>query len=89
MSMDSSLKLKNALVRHRNVLTRAERIETLMEKEEWEEGRTVFGLPKIAHRKVTTKSHKPAKAAEAEGEAAEGEEGEAPAEGEATESNDE
>ena len=53
MSLDRSLKLKGALVRHRNVLTRAERIERLKEEERWEEGDNILGLPKVAHRKVS------------------------------------
>lgn len=51
MSIDPSLKLKNALVRHRNVLTRAERIDVLKDEERWSEGDSVLGLPKVAHRK--------------------------------------
>jgi small basic protein (TIGR04137 family) len=51
MSVDRSLKLKDALVRHRNVLTRAERIDVLKDEERWNEGDTVLGLPKVAHRK--------------------------------------
>ena len=51
MSVDPSLKLKGALVRHRNVLSRAERIAKLQEEERWNEGDPVVGLPKVAHRK--------------------------------------
>lgn len=51
MSMDRSLKLRGSLSRHRNVLTRAERIEKLTEEERWQEGDAVTGLPKVAHRK--------------------------------------
>jgi small basic protein (TIGR04137 family) len=51
MSIDRSLKLKDALVRHRNVLTRAERIDVLKDEERWNEGDAVTGLPKVAHRK--------------------------------------
>jgi small basic protein (TIGR04137 family) len=51
MSIDSSLRLKDALVRHRNVLTRAERISKLKDEERWEEDSSVLGLPKVAHRK--------------------------------------
>jgi len=82
MSLDKSLKSQGALARHRNVLSRAERIDALKEEERWPEGRTVFGLPKVVHRKVVTKKHKAAKAA-AEGVPAEGAppaEGAAPAE---------
>jgi small basic protein (TIGR04137 family) len=51
MSVDRSLKVRNALERHRNVLTRAERIEALKEEEKWAEGDSLLGLPKVAHRK--------------------------------------
>jgi small basic protein (TIGR04137 family) len=51
MSIDRSLKIKGALTRHRNVLKRAERIEKLKDEERWAKGETVFGLPKVAHRK--------------------------------------
>lgn len=51
MSIDRSLKIKGALSRHRNVLTRAERIEQLKDEERWSEGNSLFGLPKVAHRK--------------------------------------
>ncbi len=51
MSIDPSLKVKGALERHRNVLTRAERIEKLKEEERWTEEDSLFGLPKVAHRK--------------------------------------
>ena len=67
MSIDRSLKLKDALVRHRNVLTRAERIEKLQDEEKWEEGRSVLGLPKVGHRKTRTKKVAKEKEAVAEG----------------------
>jgi small basic protein (TIGR04137 family) len=51
MSVDRSLKIKGALTRHRNVLTRAERIEQLKNEEKWSEGDPLLGLPKVAHRK--------------------------------------
>ena len=51
MSIDRSLKIKGALTRHRNVLSRAERIEKLKEEEKWNEDDSVLGLPKVAHRK--------------------------------------
>jgi small basic protein (TIGR04137 family) len=52
MSVDPSLKIKDALVRHRNVLTRTERIDALKDEERWAEGGSVMHLPKVAHRKV-------------------------------------
>ena len=51
MSIDPSLKVKGALARHRNVLTRAERIEQLKDEERWSEGDSPLGLPKVAHRR--------------------------------------
>jgi small basic protein (TIGR04137 family) len=51
MSVDPSLRIKGALKRHRNVLTRAERIEQLKDEEKWTEDDPVLGLPKVAHRK--------------------------------------
>ena len=70
MSIDRSLKIKGALERHRNVLNRVERLEKLKEEEKWEEGDSLYGLPKVAHRK----SHAGRKA-DKEEEAAEGVEG--------------
>ena len=51
MSIDRSLKVKSALERHRNVLSRAERVEQLKKDEKWDDDDSVFGLPKVAHRK--------------------------------------
>ncbi|MBN1506787.1 MAG: small basic protein [Sedimentisphaerales bacterium] len=73
MSVDRSLKLKDALVRHRNVLTRAERIQTLKDEERWVDGTSVLGLPKVAHRKSAAgKKSKTEAAAAAPGTAAPG-----------------
>ena len=52
MSLDRSLKSANALIRHRNVLTRDERLLKLKEAEKWNEQKSVFGLPKVANRKL-------------------------------------
>ena len=51
MSVDRSLKIKGALSRHRNVLSRAERIDQLKAEDRWVEGDAATGLPKVAHRK--------------------------------------
>ena len=75
MSIDSSLKIKGALSRHRNVLTRAERVAQLQAEERWTEEEGVTGLPKVSHRKVHTVKK------EAKGPAEEGEEGVEGAEG--------
>lgn len=70
MSLDRSLKSKASLSRHRNVLTRAERIKILADEEKWKEEKGIFGLPKVPHRKAAVggKVKKDAK----EGEAAAG-----------------
>ena len=52
MSLDKSLKSKSTLARHRNVLTRPERIEKLKELGRWTEDSSPLGLPKVAHRKA-------------------------------------
>ncbi|AQT69156.1 PVC superphylum signature protein [Anaerohalosphaera lusitana] len=51
MSIDRSLKIKSALSRHRNVLSRAERIKRLKQEDRWSEGDGVTGLPKVGNRK--------------------------------------
>jgi len=74
MSIDRTLKTRGALERHRNVLSRAERIEKLKDEELWQETDSVLGLPKVAHRKSHAgKKAKAEAAAEAEA-VAEGEE---------------
>ncbi len=72
MSIHSSLKSSSSLERHRNVLSRAERLKILKEQEKWDENKSVFGLQKVAHRKVAV-GGKDKKAKE--GEAAAGAEG--------------
>ena len=52
MSIDRSLKNKNSLIRHRNVLTRSERLAALEEEQRWNEGDSVLALPKVVHRKA-------------------------------------
>ena len=71
MSLDKSLKSRASLERHRNVLTRAERIAHLQEVGRWDEESTPTGLPKVAHRKASVgKKSKTEKKPEQEGEAA-------------------
>ena len=53
MSLDRSLKVGGGLSRHRNVLTRAERLDKLAEEERWDKEKSVFGLPKVANRNVS------------------------------------
>lgn len=72
MSRDRSLKSTGMLKRHRNVLTRAERIEWLKELGGWTEKSSPLGLPKVAHRKVSVgkKSKAAPKQEEGEGQSA-------------------
>ena len=56
MSIDKSLVSKGKLTRHRNVLTRAERVKLLNNEGLWEEGRSAFGLPKVKTVKVRKKA---------------------------------
>ena len=56
MSIDKSLISKSKLTRHRNVLTRPERIKFLMEEGLWDEKKSVYGLPKVKTMKVKKKA---------------------------------
>ena len=76
MSIDRSLKGGDALERHRNVLTRSERIEKLKELGQWTDESTAIGMPKVGHRKAAVgKKDKAAKTDEETAEGAEGTEG--------------
>ena len=75
MSLHKSLRSKDALKRQRSVLTRAERIAVLEDEGRWNEGESVFGLPKV-RQYVMKRRHKAVKKEDEEGaEAAEGAEG--------------
>jgi small basic protein (TIGR04137 family) len=60
MSLDRSLKTSGGLARHRNVLTRAEKVARLQNEDRWENVDGIFDLPKVANRniKVGKKSKK-------------------------------
>lgn len=53
MSRHKTLKCKDNLARHRNVLTRAERVDVLRESGRWSDDLTVVGMAKVGHRKVS------------------------------------
>jgi small basic protein (TIGR04137 family) len=72
MSLDRSLKSASALVRHRNVLTRAERLEKLAGDGKWTEDKGPFGLPKVGHRKMALVKVKKEEAADGAAPAAGG-----------------
>ena len=76
MSIHKSLKLRGAMARTRNVYTRWERLQKLQEKGRWNDGDSVYGLPKVRALvvKLGGKKKKKAKLEDAEAAAA----GEAP-----------
>jgi len=64
MSLDRSLRSRSSLERHRNVLSRAERIARLQAEDRFGEGMSPLHLPKVANRK----GHAGKKKAKAKGE---------------------
>ncbi len=59
MSLDPSLKPRGGNFGHKNVLTRAERIEKLKSLGKFEPGKTnALGLPKVSNRKLVTAKKK-------------------------------
>lgn len=68
MSIDRSLRIKSSLVRHRNVLTRAERVARLQDLDRWGDQDSPLGLPKVPHRKVKAGRKKVKAAAAGESE---------------------
>ena len=68
MSLDKSLRSSEKLARKRNVLTREERLDKLAADDRWEDGDSVFGLPKV---KVVVKAAPKKKLKEKEPEEAE------------------
>jgi small basic protein (TIGR04137 family) len=77
MSIHPTLKVKEGLLRSRNVWTRIERLQALKKASKLEEGDSVFGLPKV--RTGVKQKKKPKKEKAAEGATPAG--GAAPAEG--------
>lgn len=66
MTIDKSLKVQRGLIKHRNVLTRVERLARLQTADRWQEGDSVFGLPKVRVQKLTLKKRKKVKKDEEE-----------------------
>ena len=66
MTLDKSLKVRAGLARQRSVLKRVERLEKLKESDRWNEGQSVFGLPKVRVQKLVLKKKKKEKVAETE-----------------------
>jgi small basic protein (TIGR04137 family) len=70
MTIDRSLRVRKGMLSNRNVLKRAERLEKLKETERWQEGDSIFGLPKVKIQKVALKRKKKVKKLEETDEAA-------------------
>lgn len=70
MSLDRSLRSKSTLSRHRNVLSRPERIARMKDLEKWQDSMSVLGLPKISNRKPKAGKKKVKEEAATEGAAA-------------------
>jgi len=53
MSLDNSLRMNNQMARHRNVLTRAERVERLRREGQFDMNKdSPLHLPKVGNRKL-------------------------------------
>lgn len=66
MSIHRSFKQGSGIQRHRNVLTRKERVEKLLAEEKWTEEEGIYGLPKV--RNIKPKAGKKKKKDEEETE---------------------
>lgn len=66
MSIDKSLKKPSGVVRARNVLKRAERIQVLREQDRWTDGQSPIHLPKVRIVKVVSGKKKKVKKGEEE-----------------------
>jgi len=66
MTIDKSLKIQRGLIKNRNVLTRVERLVKLQEQDRWQDGDSIFGLPKVRVQKISLKKKKKVKKGEDE-----------------------
>ena len=55
MSQHRSLKVDSVGARHRNVLSRIERVKKLKDQKRWDEEKSVFNLPKLKSLKIKVK----------------------------------
>jgi small basic protein (TIGR04137 family) len=58
VSIHSSFRTGGSAAKHRNVLTRLERLEKLEAAERWKQENGLFGLPKVRSIKVAMKKKK-------------------------------
>lgn len=67
MSLDPSLKAAAGLARHRNVLTRTERLQMLLDNERMsKDSAHILGMPKVSNRKLVVGKKTPKKADDAD-----------------------
>ncbi|MBP87880.1 MAG: small basic protein [Planctomycetaceae bacterium] len=66
MTIDKSLRVRAGMMKTRNVLTRAERLEKLKVADRWSEGDSVLGLPKVRVQRLAMKKKKKVKVVEEE-----------------------
>jgi len=78
MTIDKSLKIRRGGSENRSVLKRVERLEKLKEADRWNEGDSLYGLPKVRVRKLVLKKKKK-KVEDEDAEATEGEAAATPA----------
>ncbi|MBL7130872.1 MAG: small basic protein [Candidatus Omnitrophica bacterium] len=62
MSIHPSLSSRATQKKERSVLSRAERLRILIDKDKWKEGNSVWGLPKIKTVRIKIKKEKAAPA---------------------------
>ena len=64
MTLDRSLKVRAGAIKTRNVLTRAERIAQLQQRDKFNEEDSILGMPKVRVVKVSLKKKKKVKKAD-------------------------
>ncbi len=66
MSLHPSLRISDKDKKQRSLLKRTDRLKKIIEKKQWNEGRSVFGLPKLITVRMKVKKDKVEKAATTE-----------------------
>lgn len=61
MTIDKSLKIRAGSTKQRNVLNRAERLAKLIENDRFNEGDSLYGMPKVRVQKISMKKKKKVK----------------------------
>lgn len=61
MTIDKSLKIRAGSTKQRNVLNRAERLAKLIENDRFNEGDSLYGMPKVRVQKISLKKKKKVK----------------------------